>query len=426
MDKKLVLRSLFPHIQAHLADEEITILIGPRQVGKTTLITSLKDDLIKRGASPSDMYYFNLDIVTHTSLFQKQSDLVQFIKSRMSGRNKLYFFVDEVQRIENAGLFFKGIYDLGLPLKLILTGSSSLEIRSKTVEQLTGRKRLFRLYPLSFYEYLSVHDADLVSYIGKKDPLAQGEIMAHFKTFIIFGGYPKVTLETIREKKIFLLEEIFTSYVEKDVIGFLRIRDSFAFSQLVKIIASEIGNLFNTERVARELGIKSQTIRHYLDILSETFIVQRVNPFFHSPTTEIRKMPKLYFLDTGMRNFAKENREFSIDTFQQRADRGALLENFILSELVKLEVSDIHFWRTKDDAEVDFVIRKKGKIVPIEIKSGSETKSYLSRSLHSFINKYEPERALIVAMKPEKTIKIKKTEVHYLLPYQLSKFITDL
>lgn len=425
MDKKLVIRSLFPHIQAHLADEEITILIGPRQVGKTTLITSLKDGLIARGVSPSDVYYFNLDVVTDKVLFQKQPDLIQFIKNRVSGRNKLYLFIDEVQRIENTGLFFKGIYDLHLPVKLILTGSSSLEIRSKTTEHLTGRKRLFTLYPLNFSEYIHANDTDLVPYIDKYYPFAKAEILTHFENFIIFGGYPKVALETILEKKILLLEEIFSSYIEKDVVGFLRIRDSFAFSQLVKIIASQIGNLFNTESVSRELGMKSQTIRHYLDILEETFIIQRVNPFFNSPTTEIRKMPKLYFFDIGMRNFAKDNRDFSVDAFKQRVDSGALLENFVLSELVKLEMRDIHFWRTKDDAEVDFVIQKKSEVIPIEVKLDRRSIT-ISRGFHSFINKYKPKIAIIIAMKKQDVIQMGKTELHCILPYQLPQFISAL
>lgn len=426
MDKKLVLRSLFPHIQAHLADKEITVLIGPRQVGKTTLITSLKDDLIARGVLSSDVYYFNLDVVTDKVLFQNQSDLIQFIKNRISGRNKLYLFVDEVQRIENAGLFFKGVYDLHLPVKLVLTGSSSLEIRSKTSESLTGRKRLFTLYPLNFFEYLSSHDDELVPFIGKKDAYASAKILTHFETFNIFGGYPKVALETIREKKILLLEEIFSSYVEKDVVGFLRVRDTFAFSQLVRIIASEIGNLFNTERVARELGVKSQTIRHYLDILGETFILQRVNPFFYSPATEIRKMPKLYFFDAGIRNFAKDNRDFSVDSLKQRADRGGLLENFVLSELIKLGINDIRFWRTKDDAEVDFVIQKKGATIPIEVKSDRGERPHVSRSFRSFIHTYKPKIGIVIAMGHRKRVKIKDTDVYFLFPYELPDFLGEI
>lgn len=426
MDKKIVLRSLFPSLQDHLDEEEITVLLGPRQAGKTTLILQMKKALLESGISSSAVYYFNLDVVADQQLFKQQPHFVQFIKNRLTGQNKLYIFIDEVQRIENPGLFFKGIYDLRLSVKLVLTGSSSLEIRSKINEPLTGRKRLFKLYPLSFSEYLLFREKELMLFLDKKDDIALAKILQHLDDFIVFGGYPKIIVETIREKKIQHLEEIFTSYVEKDVIGLLKVRDSFIFSQLVKIAAFGIGNLFNVAGIAREVGVKGQTIQHYLDILQETFVVYKVNPFVYSPTTEIRKMPKMYFFDTGMRNFAKEARDFSLMTFSQRDDKGSLLENFILSELLKLEIGPVRFWRTKDDAEVDFVIQKKNQIVPIEIKSGVGTKSYLSRSLHSFINKYQPKTGIIVTMGNKEIIKVGKTELHCILPYQLPQFISAL
>lgn len=427
MEQRLVFRRLFPSIQAHLAEEEITVIIGPRQVGKTTLVTQLKTGLMKKGIAASDVHYFNLDLISERAIFNQQADFLQFIKNRLFGQNKLYIFVDEVQRIENAGIFFKGIYDLHLPVKLVLTGSSSLEIRSKISESLTGRKRLFKLYPLDFAEYLSFVDKDLLPFLVQKDKFASEKLWTFLDEFIMFGGYPRIILEKNREKKLFYLEEIFTSYVEKDVISLLRIKDSFAFSQLVKILSCEIGSLLNLERISRELGVKSETVRHYIDILEQTFIAYRLTPFFHSPATEIRKMPKMYFLDTGIRNSAKQGRDFIFKTLFQTEDKGMLLENYLFSELVKSEIKDIHFWRTKDEAEVDFTVEKKGMLIPVEVKSRGGELPTLSRGFHSFIHRYQPKVGIMVRLNEQKTAKmVARTEIHALAPYEVVPFLSKL
>lgn len=425
MGQKLVFRDIFPAVSAHLKEEEITVIIGPRQVGKTTLVTQLKDHLTAAGVASSAVYYFNLDVLTDRAIFNTQSDFIQFIKNRLSGQNKLYIFIDEAQRIENAGIFFKGVYDLHLPIKLILTGSSSLEIRAKTSESLTGRKRLFRLYPLSFGEYIYFVDKSLVSFLNKQDAFASAKLAVYLHEFIVSGAYPKVILEKDHEKKAAYLEEIFTSYVEKDVVNFLRIKNAVSFTQFVQIVSYELGGLFNSERVSKELAIKRETVKRYLDILEETFIVRRVFPFFRSPATEIRKMPKIYFLDSGIRNFAKDGRDFFSQNAEKREERGSLLENFIFNELVKLDVPNIRFWRTKDDAEVDFIIEKKGMIIPIEVKS-SRAVSSISRGFRSFMSRYAPKTAVIITMGEQKTMTINTTDIYYMLPYQLFPFISNL
>lgn len=424
MDKKLALRRIFPQLKSHLEAAEITVIIGPRQVGKTTLVFQLKEYLLsEKIAQEKQIYYFNLDVVSDQTIFRNQSDFVQFLRNRINSNNKLYVFVDEVQRIENCGLFFKGVYDLQLPVKLVLTGSSSLEIRSKIVESLTGRKRLFKLLPLSFSEYLSFCEKDLLPFLSRRDEYAKEKLMRRLYQFIIFGGYPKVITEEDSSKKAVYLEEIFTSYVEKDVVGFLRIKDSYNFSKLVKILAEETGNLFNVERISQELHIKNQTIRHYLDILEYTFVAYRISPFFRSTRTEIRKMPKIYFGDNGIRNFGKDYRDFVEKSFLERTDKGSLLENFIFSELIKLEKEKINFWRTKDDAEVDFILTKKGETIPVEVKAVSLVGGKVSRSFLSFRDKYKPRAGIIVNLAYQGMQKIKGTDVHYLLPYELPDFI---
>src|SRR3989344_8208552 len=143
--KKLVKRTIFPEIAKHLEAEEITLIVGARQVGKTTLLSQLKKDLLDRGYPENSILAFNLDLISERQLFESQLEFIAFLKERV-GKGKLFVFVDEAQRVENAGVFFKGIYDLALPVKFVLTGSSALEMKAKIHEPLTGRKRIFYLY----------------------------------------------------------------------------------------------------------------------------------------------------------------------------------------------------------------------------------------------------------------------------------------
>lgn len=427
MDNNTVSRRIFSQLESHLDEEEITLLIGPRQAGKTTLVLQLMEHLIKKDdIAQANVFYFNLDVVSDRLIFESQTNVIQFIKNRISHGRKLYVFVDEAQRIPDAGIYFKGIYDLKLPLKLILTGSSSLELRAKTIEPLTGRKKLFKLFPLSFREYISFKDSSLVPFIDKEDKFAQEKLLDHLFTFIIFGGYPKVILEEDLSKKIDYLEEIYTSYLEKDVVGFLHIRDSLFFSKLVKIISEEIGNLFNTENTSRELQIKNQTVKNYLSALEGTFVAKRVNPYFTSTRAEIRKMPKVYFYDTGLRNFIKDLRDFFSISFKERHDNGALLENFIFSELLKSDFPNINFWRTKDGAEVDFVLNYKSNIIPIEIKVAKLNRPSFPRGVTSFIQRYKPKIGIIINMEYQSVVNYQGTEIHYMLPYQLSSFLESI
>ena len=180
------------------------------------------------------------------------------------------------------------------------------------------------------------------------------------------------------------------------------------------------------ERISKELKIKNQTVRNYLEILEETFIAGRLTPFFHTARSEIRKMPKIYFFDTGVRNFAKYLRDFPPAGLFSAEEKGKLWENFIFNELWKAGFADIHFWRTKDDAEVDFVVRKKGSLFPIEVKSGSFPPGRLSQSFHSFLQKYKPRQAFVVNTEYQGVEEIDKSKIHFVFPYELTERIAGL
>lgn len=415
--KNIVKRTAFSEIAKHLDRPEISVIIGPRQVGKTTLLGQLKDYLIKNGCKDSRIFSFNLDIITELELFENQQKFISFLKERI-GKENIFVFIDEAQKINNAGVFFKGIYDLGLPVKFILTGSSALEIRTKIHESLTGRKRLFQLYPFSFKEYLSAKESVLGNILNANENISsysQARILENLQDFLKWGGYPKICLENNITEKEKELKEIFASYIEKDIVGFLRIKNRSNFTNLVILLAAQTGQLLNIASIAKTLQTSHRTIENYLDMLEKTFIIKRVQPFFKNYRKEVAKMPKIYFLDNGIRNFALR----AFQDFETRQDKGAVLENFIFTEILKSTDEELHFWRTKEKAEVDFVLKaKNGEIIPMEIKASQLKVNEIPRGLKSFIEKYQTAKAFVVNFGFHGQTIWKKTVVNFIYPWE--------
>lgn len=425
MYNKLVVRDQFEAIRSHLDKDEVTVIMGPRQVGKTTIVKQLMEDLQTSSQIPlSQMQYVNYDVTTDFTVFSDQEQVISFLKLRQPKDGMFYLFLDEIQRIDNPGLFIKGIYDLHMPVKLVVTGSSSLEIRSKINEPLTGRKRVFIIYPLSLKEYVSWFDVHAYEYALSGDVYARSRMETFLADHMRFGGYPKVALGQTSEEKIITLEEIYTSYIDKDVVGLLNVKNSDVFMNFVRMLAGEIGNLFNSKNTSSEIHLANATINRYMQALVQTFIIGRLTPRFTSTRAEIRKMPKQYFIDTGIRNFAVAGKDMDHVILQERNDKGAIMENFVYEELIKAGFDDIHFWRTKDGSEVDFIVRKNGMDIPIEVKSGKLDKQTLSRSFQSYIKSYKPKNAVLISLTHFPSLKLSdSTNVHYLLPYELITFL---
>ncbi len=406
----MIERDILQPIIEHLEEKEISVILGPRQVGKTTILDQLERYLIEdKGVNPASIFRFNLDLIRDLSLFRKQDEVIAFIKSRRREGEVVYFFIDEVQRIENAGVFIKGIYDLNLDVKFVLTGSSSLEIRSKIQEALTGRKKVFWIMPLSANEYLRYIDRQLFDVVSKREEIIDYDAVRLIKIlndFVVFGGYPRVVVEESIDKKISILEELYTSYLEKDIAGFLGVRNKLAFDKLISLLSTQVGSLLNMSRLASEVGVQLKTVEEYLNILIGTFVISLVPPFFTNRRKELVKTPKVYFVDTGLRNFAISR----FENLDRREDKGALFENAVASELLKnIKVpSTLHYWRTLQKAELDFVLRKgSGELTAIEVKARRLGKLSISRSYYSFLHKYSPQKALLVNYNLRKSEEIK-------------------
>ncbi|MDP3043779.1 MAG: ATP-binding protein [bacterium] len=418
-------RDIFSKIAKHLANKEITLIIGPRQVGKTVLLGQLRDYLItEKKVFPENIYNFNLDIIRDREALSNQAEFIRFIEQR-SKKSKIYIFVDEAQKVENAGVFFKGVYDSNLNVKLALTGSSTLEIRSKIHESLAGRKRVFHLLPLSFNEILRFRNPDIFALINQKEALIEADkkkCAELFFDYCVYGGYPQAVLAEDPAEKGEYLKEIFTSYVEKDIIGFLRVENESNFIKLVSLLAAQIGQLANIGELSVLANTDRYTVGRYLSNLEKTFITFNLKPFYTNARQEIVKAGKIYFIDNGLRNSSLD--DFRVP-FARRTDKGGLMENAVLKELLNLKYSrnfNLKFWRTKQKAEVDFIVEKGTELLPVETKVNSAS-GKIGASLAGFIERYSPKKALVVNMGYQGRRKIGRTEIHFILPYEMANFL---
>lgn len=406
----MIKRELLVDLNAHLSKKEITFIIGPRQAGKTTLMLLLKDYLNKKGAKT---LFMNLDIESDKQFFTSQSNLIQKIKLEIGSQGG-YVFIDEIQRKEDAGIFLKGIYDMSLPYKFIVSGSGSVELKEKIHESLVGRKRIFELSTLSFDEFVNFktnnkYENKLAEFFS----VDKEKTIEFLKEYLNFGGYPRVVLEELLEEKKKIMNEIYQSYLERDISYLLRIKKTEDFTNLVRILASQIGNLYNASEISRTLGISQKTVKDYFWYLQKTFIIHKVTPYFKNIRKEITKSPVFYFYDLGLRNYATG----AFGNMVSPQEMGMVFENFIFSmmkEKFQNTSTEIHFWRTKDGAEVDFVIDSGREQFPVEVKYRDLIKPEISRSYRSFVEKYRPKKSFIVNLGLEEELTLGSTEVRFI------------
>jgi uncharacterized protein len=406
----MIKRNLFEDLKNHCAQKEISLLVGPRQAGKTTLMLMLRDYLVAQG---SNTLFLSLDFDSDLPFFTSQRHLVNKIQLEI-GKNKGYVFIDEIQRRDDAGLFLKGLYDLNLPYKFIVSGSGSIELKEKIHESLVGRKRIFELNTVSFKEFVNYKTGyRYEDSLGLFFELEKESTRQFLIEYLNFGGYPRLLLAEEQKEKIRIIDEIYRSYLERDISYLLRVEKTEAFSNLIKVLAAQIGRLVNYSELSSTLGIALQTIKKYLWYAEKTFIMQRISPFFRNTRKEITKSPVAYFYDVGLRNYALG----LYGNLITPSETGFVFQNFIfnlMKEKMLFSPAEIHFWRTKDKAEVDFVITLGQRMLPVEVKFKKLKKPEIGRSLRSFISRYQPEMAWVINTELKKKIKLEKTEISFL------------
>ena len=388
-------RSVTGELLKWLDEPEILILSGARQVGKTSILYQLIDWLMRtRRVGPDGIYYFNLDLVGISEILEDQGRFLRFLD--VNRRENIFVFIDEVQRLSDPGIFIKALHDMRLPIKFILTGSSSLDIRTRTHEALTGRKQTFHIEALSFSEYVkTVPDLSSLPTLDPRNySIYIGALNDAMLDYGLYGGYPVPVLTGDPEKKGLRLNEIFTSYLEKDIAGFLKVENIPAFRKLATLLSAQQGGLVNIQELSSTLGLNRGTVTKYIYYLEETFVIKRLTPFFSNPRTELSKMPKIYFSDAGMRNLAMG----SFSNLQTRSDTGQIIEGIVASHIFRnrLMSHKINYWRTKSGAEVDFIISGVKPVQSIEVKSGILKQITISRGYRSFLSKYTPPKAILL------------------------------
>jgi predicted AAA+ superfamily ATPase len=366
-------REILNTLLENLSNELIIGLLGSRQVGKSSLLYLLIESLINSGTSTKQIFYFNLDDIHLKDLFSSVPKFLEFL-----GRDEelKYVFIDEVQRLDSPGLFLKEVYDLKRNIKLVYSGSSQMEIKSKTKEHLVGRSRVFNINRLSFNEY--------IDFAG---PITRDEALTNI---LIYGSYPAVALQVRPLDKMLRIKDIYQSYVQKDLVDFIQSRDVDMYNKFLVRLAMQSGDLFNLHSVCNSLGISRSKAEDYLSVLEHTFICKRIFPFHRNYNKEIVKTPKLYFLDLGIRNYILK----SFNSLDLRSDLGSLFENFFFTELLSQDfysLKKINFWRTTNKTEIDFIIQDENSIKAIEVKWNKKNRPKSFKTIEELYPEFQTE-----------------------------------
>ena len=361
----MYLRYLEKEIERRIGSGKAIVLIGPRQVGKTTLIETIlksKDYLLLDGDDPK----------TRVLLTEPNTEEIRSILGKYK-----YVFIDEAQRIKRIGLTMKIITDRFKGIQLFTSGSSSFDLSNQINEPLTGRKWEYQLFPISWEEYEEHH-----GYLYSEQQL---------ENRLLYGFYPDVLNNPGDE--INILRNLVNSYLYKDILSFVNIQKPEILEKLVQALALQIGSEVNYSELAQIVNADKNTVSKYINILQKGYIIFKLGSFSRNLRNEIKKNKKIYFYDNGIRNMVIGN----FNPLELRTDKGALWENFLISERVKQieykqSLAHIYFWRTRQQQEVDFVEENSGKIYGYEFKWNNRKKVKLPKT---FVEAYNAESKVV-------------------------------
>jgi uncharacterized protein len=381
-------RNILTKIKPYINTDDVIVIHGARQTGKTTLMKIMMAQLPDDGA-----YYLDLEDSRMKKVCDEGPDgLVGFLKQKgvLKDQKKFWVFIDEIHYLENPTSLLKMIHDHFKQIKLVVSGSSSFDIKSKFKDSLTGRTVNFELYPLNFEEFTRfkgrTYDFDATT----RSRAIEDELSLLYKDYVLFGGYPKITLTDSIDMKETYLQQIIDTYIKSDIRDLANVRHIEKFNNLVRTLASQSGGLLNVHELSGTVQLSQQTVEEYLFILESTYILKRVRPFSRNLRSELYKMPKIFFWDTGIANmltFGRLPAEIS----------GAGFETSVFSELAKFNGGEaVYFWRTQDKKEIDFIFHRGSSIIPIEVKLNSA--AFNARHARYFIEKYGLRQCFCVSL----------------------------
>jgi hypothetical protein len=385
-----------------IADDRVVLVVGPRQAGKSTLIWKT----LEEAAEP--VLYINCEEPSMREWLSSPAAFLADVAENADPARALFF--EEVQRLPEAGLFLKGLVDRRTGLRIYATGSSSFDLEAATRESLAGRAQRHLLLPLSLAEAAAALSG---SPLMREEGLSQ--LVEHM---MVYGGYPTVLTSDDPRRDLASLVEAF---VVRDASDRFRIRHTAALRKILELAASQVGNLVNLSEWAALSNVSNDTVAEYCRLLEETHLIRLVRPFVGGKRAEITSARKVFLLDNGIRNQL-------FGGFQpaaERSDRGALLESLVFTELAKTVhplLDGLSTWRSKSNAEVDFVVEHQGRLLACEVKAG-DSRGILSRSARSFLEAYEPEQLLIVNRRNFPDVRVGSTQVRFLRTEELSRAV---
>lgn len=408
MSEKLYKRNISDEITKYLFTDDIVVLHGARQVGKTHILYYLEKTLKEKSKAT---FYIDLEDSRYVRILNTGAD--QFINllkeegidtSPKDNDKSVFVLIDEIQYLDNPSSFLKILADHYKNIKVIVSGSSSFEIKSKFKDSLVGRTVNFEIFNLSFEEFLlfkEYHFEKEAVFTQKKTD----ELINLFKEYVLYGGYPKIILTDEVEKKEKYLQQIIDTYVRKDIRDLAGIKDISKFNKLLEVLASQSGNLLNITELANTCKLAKQTVENYLFILENTYIIKLVRPFHQNIRSELFKTPKVYFYDSGLMQMLWLKG-------LQKDIIGSVFETAVFSELIKRYAKgQVMYWRTADKREIDFVLKLNNNILPIEAKINFA--SFRLGAMHYFNEKYQVIHYKIVGLYGEP-----KNE-HFIYPWML-------
>lgn len=357
-------RDLKAVLESKIGKGKVLLLIGPRQVGKTTLLKNILTSI----SSEKKVQFWNCD----------ESDVRQFLSEANSAKlksfvgNSDFIVIDEAQRVKDVGLTIKLLHDSFPNVQLAVTGSSSLDLSNSINEPLTGRKFEYNLFPFSTNELVN-HTSML-------------EEMRLLKNRLVYGFYPDVVNNPGEEKEI--LTNIANSYLYKDLFEFQDIRKSSVIEKLVQALALQVGSEVSFNELGNLLGIDTVTVQRYVDLLEKAYVIFHIRSFSRNVRNELKKSIKIYFYDNGVRNSVISN----FSPVELRSDTGALWENFLISERIKNNAyhnkhAKYYFWRTTQKQEIDFIEEVDQNLFAYEFKYNP--KKVNSKCPVTFSNNYQ-------------------------------------
>lgn len=386
-------------------------IAGPRQSGKTSLLLLLGQRLLESGVPDEQIVFSDLEQPRMLGMFESglESILHHLLAEGVDLSKRAHLMLDEVHLLNNPSQILKLLADHHPGIKVWFTGSSTIQARRKFTDAMTGRHVTLTLLPLSMDEVLTFRGFDSLRRWRQEFtlwPLIQGSNLpsppdafhlAHVgdlvNELLSWGCYPAVIQSPSATKKRAMLDGLSDTYVRRDLRDIFAVDNAPGMFRFLSAIAARSGTLLNVHSLASDLGMARATIMRYLDCLEHTFIARRCPPFFSNRLKQITKTPKIYMVDTGLRNRMLDDHRQITD----RPDAGELVETFVYSQLLKtMPGGSLYIFRNKTGTEVDFVWQHEGRVVPIEVKWQAFSQPKVPRSLLSFIRTMESRIAVVV------------------------------